>query len=149
MIQTFNIISRLVESLETMALQYLSDYDLVNLEVDKQADLLCLDTLEKLGKVNKLCDGKYTWSRSSEYYALNSTLDSHKFLVKELPTTVTKEQVIKALADMAKEYLTYSNKNWMTHSFISAGQQTLDVFCNLGIVKTYDNLTYEWVESND
>jgi hypothetical protein len=107
--KTVNTIPELVETLEGMALQYLSDLDAVYLEADTETDWLCLDTLEKLGKVEKLCEGRYTWSKSSEYYGSNSTLDSDKFLVIELPAAVTKQEVVTALVNMSKEYLTYSN----------------------------------------
>lgn len=140
MTQIANIISELVDALETMALQYLSDLDMIWLEAEREVDSKCLEVLEKLGKLEKTEEGFYTWTKQSENHKDNPC-SNYIFLVKELPLTLTQQEVITALVGMAKEYLTYGNESWMTHNLMSAGEQTLDILRRLGIVKTEDDVT--------
>jgi hypothetical protein len=153
MTQTVNIITVLVEALEGMALQYLSDYAAFDpqglLQGYRNTDRLTLKALEKLGKIVKMSAGCYRWSEVSEYHASNKRLSEENFFVLTLPDSITLEELVEAVKVIAKEYLTYGSEAWMTHSFMSAGEQTLKVLASLGLVKTEDDITYHWIKSND
>ena len=136
---TKNYITDLVEDLEDMAGQYLSGVDRETLESESAADDQCLYLLEVLGKIEPDSVG-FKWSKNSWWHPENRGNES-EYEVKELPQGITEQELIYALIQMAKEYLSF-NTDFFTHSFMSAEEGTLRTLEELGYMTTDDDITY-------
>ncbi len=58
----------------------------------------------------------------------------------------TYEELVEALEEMALQYLTDVTDQYMTHSFMVAGENCLDILARLGKIRSVDNVAYTWVE---
>ena len=135
---TKNYIPDLIEDLEDMAGQYLSGVDGETLDSESAADDQCLYLLEVLGKIEPDTIG-FKWTRNSWYN--NHSKSRSEFEVKELPQGITEPELVYALIQMAKEYLSIST-DLFTHNFMSADEGTLRTLEELGYMTTKDEVTY-------
>ena len=135
---TKNYIPDLIEDLEDMAGQYLSGVDGETLDSESAADDRCLYVLEVLGKIEPDTIG-FKWTRNSWYN--NHSKSRSEFEVKELPQGITEPELVYALIQMAKEYLSIST-DLFTHNFMSADEGTLRTLEELGYITTKDKITY-------
>jgi hypothetical protein len=144
---TENYIANLIEDLEDMAALYLTSYYKENLESRSAADDHSLYLLEVLGKIEP-DDVGFKWTKNSWWHPENKKSES-EFEIKQLPQGITEQELVYAVIQIAKKYLSFSpnlfNHNYpnlFTHNYMSAAEATLKTLQKLGYMTTEDKITY-------
>jgi len=147
-----NLDTRLVECIELMAMQYMTDLD-NNLELSIDEDnisdpleLRCVNFLMDVGKVTKPLNKDYRWSKISRFHQSSDKEPA----ILDTPDWSLQDR-ITLLKDLARRFLKCKANHTMTHDFMCAGEQTLALLTEAGICKLVNgsSVFYEFVEVDE